>query len=836
GIYRLLNAPALASTKGVLTLADLGKLLPTEDYPVEKHAFLLELMRKFKLCFAFPDEQGGRYLVPELLDKQEPDLGTEFDPRSCLNFEYSYDIQPEGLLPGFIVRSNVLSEGQPRWRSGVVLEWGGCRALVRADVAASRITIHVRGGEAAERRELLAVIRSDFERMHREIIALQVTALVPVPDHPQTRVEYDRLVAFEREGYDEHRELIDGKVFTLSVKQLLGGVDLAPPPARGAARTGKDEALKLFISYSHKDEAFRERLEVHLKLLERTEKIAPWHDRRLLPGDDWKGQIDRNMETADIILLLVSADFIASDYCYDTEMDCMLKRASAGESRIVPIIVNDCDWTTAPFARVQALPSGARPVAVWSNAESAWTDVAKGIRSVINDIRRVAPPWSEQRLMLRSVELVNICCFGQSRLDLATEGSPCQFGLVFGPNSIGKTTLLRSIAIGLCDPPNAERLISMMPGDLMRSGEGEGLIALELTDSEGQQGWRLETHISRTSDGQLDVRFAGAPELDRSRLFVCGYGAARHGLGTQDFTAYSHHLAVNTLFDYGAPLQNPELALRRAQDNGGDTTRLLSQIDSVLMLEPRATSLGPNGITVSGPWGDGMPRTALGDGYQATLAWLADMLGWAACHAPEALADQLAGIVLIDELEQHLHPAWQRELVLLLSTHFPKVQFIAASHAPLCAVGMTALPDSSGRIFTVRQDETGAKVETFGLPRGQRADQVLTSPIFGLFSASDFGIEADIDRYIQLSSESGRTDAEDEEMAKLEQRLYRIMGPFQTELDIELERAVQDVLRSRVALELEKGALSETGLNLKVRRRLQDLFGAEVHNGKDRLS
>ncbi len=89
-------------------------------------------MRRFELCFSFPDEEG-HYLLPDLLDKQQPVAVEDFQPDACLNFRYQYPILPEGLLPRFIVRTHVLSAGQPRWRTGVILKFEGNRALVKAD-------------------------------------------------------------------------------------------------------------------------------------------------------------------------------------------------------------------------------------------------------------------------------------------------------------------------------------------------------------------------------------------------------------------------------------------------------------------------------------------------------------------------------------------------------------------------------------------------------------------------------------------------------------------------------------------------------------------------------
>ena len=124
-------------------------ILPADEYPRKMHLFVLDLMRKFELCFPFPDETN-RYLVPELLDKQQLPEADSFSPDECLGFEYHYPILPEGLLPRFIVRTHSMSEGQPRWRSGVILGFEGCRALVKADVTEKTVqSPHLRPNRAA---------------------------------------------------------------------------------------------------------------------------------------------------------------------------------------------------------------------------------------------------------------------------------------------------------------------------------------------------------------------------------------------------------------------------------------------------------------------------------------------------------------------------------------------------------------------------------------------------------------------------------------------------------------------------------------------------------------
>ncbi|MEM7770487.1 MAG: SUMF1/EgtB/PvdO family nonheme iron enzyme [Cyanobacteria bacterium P01_A01_bin.37] len=140
------------------------------------------------------------------------------------------------------------------------------------------------------------------------------------------------------------------------------------------------DAVELFFSYSHKDEALRDQLATHLKLLERQGIISSWHDRKIVPGSEWAGDIDHFLGSADIILLLISADFLASDYCWNVEIQKALARHDAGETTVIPVILRPVDWSSAPFARLQALPKNAQSVVTWNPPDLAFMDIAKGIR------------------------------------------------------------------------------------------------------------------------------------------------------------------------------------------------------------------------------------------------------------------------------------------------------------------------------------------------------------------------------------------------------------------------------------------------------------------------
>ena len=161
-----------------------------------------------------------------------------------------------------------------------------------------------------------------------------------------------------------------------SFPELQGMSDTSPQP------------IEVFYSYSHLDERFRVELVRHLRLLERQGIIRGWHDRKISAGTEWRNSIDEHLESADIILLLVSANFLDSDYCYDTEMTRAMERHAQGEARVIPVILSSCRWYRAPFGRLQALPKEARPIENWERAADAYTNVVEGIESAIEEIKR----------------------------------------------------------------------------------------------------------------------------------------------------------------------------------------------------------------------------------------------------------------------------------------------------------------------------------------------------------------------------------------------------------------------------------------------------------------
>jgi formylglycine-generating enzyme required for sulfatase activity len=170
----------------------------------------------------------------------------------------------------------------------------------------------------------------------------------------------------------------------------------------------EEEALKLFISYSHKDEPLRDSLATHLSNLQWQGIISSWYDRQLTAGTEWDDKIKAELESADIILLLISPDFIASKYCRDVEIPKALQRHEDKQAYVVPVILRPFDWVDAPFAKLQAFPKDAKAVTTWPNQDEAFVSVTQGIRTAAKLMLDYRKQQAEQKKAIRTQYLQKV--------------------------------------------------------------------------------------------------------------------------------------------------------------------------------------------------------------------------------------------------------------------------------------------------------------------------------------------------------------------------------------------------------------------------------------------
>jgi len=367
-IYAILDSRALAEQRGEVSFHQLSATLSAAGYPWDVHRYLLSVMEKFELCIALDGDE--RFLFPEFLAAEAPDTFDEFRTEECVYFAYDYDVLPVGLIPRVIVRMRHI--GGRRWRNGLVVKTGTAAALIESDLTRRQISIAVRG-PVETRRRLLAEIRRVFDDLHASFTRLSVRELVPLPYEQGLIVDHAKLLALYRLGVRTTPEFAGNKVVPLDIVKVLSAIGSITPAAEARART-------VFFSYSHKDAALADELRAHLMPLARMHVIRLAHERELAGGEDWGSAIDQHIRDADLIVVLLSADFLASDYSWGREMALALEAHNAGRSTLLPVIARACDLAATPFAQLQALPTNGRPVTSWTDRDLAWQAVVKGIR------------------------------------------------------------------------------------------------------------------------------------------------------------------------------------------------------------------------------------------------------------------------------------------------------------------------------------------------------------------------------------------------------------------------------------------------------------------------
>lgn len=429
-------------------------------------------------------------------------------------------------------------------------------------------------------------------------------------------------------------------------------------------------------------------------------------------------------------------------------------------------------------------------------------------------------------MYISKIELISVRCFEGVTIDLGDNGSSL---LVTGNNGSGKSAILRSIAMGVCDEASAGGLLRELPGDFIRSSQSEATINIHFSEEEGKK-WIIQTKLDlyerlnfeRVHQKYFINKIPDDPhdpgkdwrEFPWENLFVVGYGAGLRTDGTEDYDQYFSGDAVYTIFKYSQTLQNPELSWRRL-NSIGDLKRKNEIDDNISdllqeVLELRSiykVVLRPNGIFVT--VGDEIVEIgAVGDGYRAITTLVLDLLSWYFMMKnkdkgkkgwEELKLEEIKGIVVIDEVEKHLHPTLQRKIVGHLQKRFKGIQFIISTHSPLCVSGTSDIEDRAWKIVTSFTGDSKHEVIPKPLPSGLRADQILVE-YFDLETTLSEKVENAIREYQDIFSIEKKSTSQ---KARLEQ-----LGKKLEHYDFNLAESVRDRAMQKRLLEMlenEKG-------------------------------
>ena len=390
-------------------------------------------------------------------------------------------------------------------------------------------------------------------------------------------------------------------------------------------------------------------------------------------------------------------------------------------------------------------------------------------------------------MKISKLRLKNIKCFEDTEISFENEkGGVKSWSLFVGDNGQGKTTILRSLALGLCDKEGASGLLLELYGFLRRDAE-EGSIEICLQDEDNQK-YTLKTRIEGENESVFQKVFRGdrvgkpdtkeVKNFERDKIFAVAYGIGRSVTGTTSYEEYALVDSLYSLFNYEYPLQNAELGARRIKlhSKKKEWKKLQELLKEVLMLEDdEEVSLERRGLLFVKKNRGEESYNNVGDGYKSMTSVILDFLSWNLIYKEDEDFDlnNLSGIFIIDELEQHLHPRWQRKIVRILSKKFPNVQFICSTHTPICALGLSDLECESW-LFKAAYVNDHSEVERFDLSeefKGYRSDQILTSGLFGLTDTRSISIESKLARYRKIYLKEKRSNEENRELRKIEKEL-----------------------------------------------------------------
>jgi predicted ATP-binding protein involved in virulence len=601
------------------------------------------------------------------------------------------------------------------------------------------------------------------------------------------------------------------------------------------------ELTKIYVSY-HRDD-----LEAAVELYTwlKNAGFSPWMiDEDVFPGEETRSLCMEAIVESDIFISLISNKSTCQYYEYDGldpddifydlkeflafELDSFLEK-TAEDRLVIPIFL---DTVPAPITL-----SKYQSVDLTRNKETALKRLKTGIdrfqkRIKKRETRSISRPGKSSReiqnLIIAEVELKDIRCFHNVKIKMAQKNSHIRWTMLLGNNAVGKSTLLKCIALSLCNESDAVALMKTASGEFLRKGEQEGFIKVHLREDNGRKNSKKYTITTRITlkpeDGSEIVRKETEPATDFpwSDIFVCGYGAYRAAQAHSSFEQYEARDAVATLFDSQASLQNPEIVLLR--NDPAVREQLEQKLLKILMLDEPDYKLNftKRGIELDGPWGC-LPFQVLSDGYRSTTQWVLDFIGWL-IHAERLIDNEdIGGILLIDELEQHLHPRWQRYIVQRLRQQFPRTQIIASTHTPLAASGIV---DQADGLLLKLEQRTDSSIEIKEIDKqllaGKRADQVLTSEAFGLITTRNPGSEDEINRYTALLSRSDRTEAEETELQALKQRVQNTLRSGENAVEQMVATAVDETLQNMTQ------TISPEMLNIETRKQLLQLFHPEA--------
>lgn len=412
-VYKLLDHTKKKGDNGHFTRKELETVLDCAEYK-DYFLELLRLMEKFELCYPAPEDKNV-FIVPSLLNDDRP-AGSEWaDEPDDMQLWYEYSFMPKGIVTRLIVRQHGLLEKPPTvWKRGAIFSYEDARAEVTESYREKRIGIRASGKQAKTLLTMLArdidALNNGFhfnERMTLRQIVPCVCAVCSKSGQPHPFTYKELTYRLERRRNSIEcgvslnpisipnllRETFSDADLILEVyeqRERLEHFDTRKrmEHIRNIAKKihpGFEIAPRAFFSYSKTDIDYLKEFKKHLKTLERNNEISFWDDSMIAPGEEWDDSIRDALAKSTVIFLLVSADFLNTDYIWEVEIKEAIRRHEAGTATVIPIKMRPCDWTGTPFSHLQGIPRKDMKIGGNPRNDEAWLEVVNEVRVLLKN-------------------------------------------------------------------------------------------------------------------------------------------------------------------------------------------------------------------------------------------------------------------------------------------------------------------------------------------------------------------------------------------------------------------------------------------------------------------
>jgi len=375
-VYKILDNEKVINNNGYFTKEDL-KTIWSESTYADMHDELISLMIRFELCYQI--EFTSSYIAAQLLQRLRPKY--EWNEKDNLYIRYTYEFMPKGIITRFIVRMHHHINNQKLvWREGVILERAETKAEVIETYGKREIRIRLKG---KYKKEFIAIILDHFDQIHASYTNLKVVKQIPCNcKHCKTiktpfYFDYSKLRKYQ--SFNRTKITCDESMEDINIASLIDDIF-------GTTQTSGEKRISIFLSFEEQDKPNKKLFTKHLKLLKSNYGVITLTDK-----DDTKvGENERlfifdQLETAEIIIALISPDYLSSDWVYSNELTVALNRSESGQCLLIPVIIRECNWHTTSIGHLKPVQFKNKAILNdTSKTDEALTDAVEQIKSSID--------------------------------------------------------------------------------------------------------------------------------------------------------------------------------------------------------------------------------------------------------------------------------------------------------------------------------------------------------------------------------------------------------------------------------------------------------------------